>query len=481
MLQYSPAHRESQPKAATAAKSLPAAMIAVAARAPDPPAVPFARFPHALAADRRLSPTDRLVACALLFWAMDRPAAEMSNRALAGFVGVSLATVERSIRALVALGYLRTEAVRPTAANMTGRVVHLLWLSDPSILPAVPPRATRATTPPRPDPRGLEHPDDVVHMVATPVARPAAGGTTLRGTLAGEGTPAPEPPSSMRGPAPQPCGTPPLIAEGAPPSPVRGKGDRVVKKPENPETARADGSGRQRRPRPDVQPPGPVDAAVLDARHLAALTAHDPGGQGTVGRGWASDAHPCGPARHLGGTATAAAREVGGRAAPPKGVDPADTLTAGQRAALGAMSDDQRRAFEAKSPGVRAQVLAPFAGGFDAAVFDRVTRSLLVVPRFVAQAQPPDRSTPGLLAAVAGGDPRLVGELAEALCRELGGAGDRRRWGALFALAGQVLDREVTPEAVLDALRQAKGPKATNPGAVFTHALKAHGWRPRGS
>ena len=69
-------------------------------------------------------------------------------------------------------------------------------------------------------------------------------------------------------------------------------------------------------------------------------------------------------------------------------------------------------------------------------------------------------------------------DLAEALCRDLGGPGDRRRWGAIYSLAGQLLNRIVSAEDLLDAYRHTMGPKAENRGAVFTTALKRLGWKP---
>ncbi len=143
------------------------------------------------------------------------------------------------------------------------------------------------------------------------------------------------------------------------------------------------------------------------------------------------------------------------------------------------MTEAERGAFERKSPGMRSQILTPFAQGFEPTVFERITRPMLVIPRFVAERRPVDRTTPGLVAAVADGDPRLVIELAESLCGDLGGPGDRRRWGAIHALAKQVFDRSVAAEVVLDAYRQAMGPRAENRGAVFTTALKRAGWHPR--
>jgi hypothetical protein len=64
------------------------------------------------------------------------------------------------------------------------------------------------------------------------------------------------------------------------------------------------------------------------------------------------------------------------------------------------------------------------------------------------------------------------------LCQDFDGPGDRKRWGALLALSEQIWQRKVSTDDVLDAYRQAMGPKAENRGAVFCHALKAHGWRP---
>ncbi len=390
-------------KATTATNHVSASLTTAATTATskqDLPAVPFARFPHALAADKRLSPTERLIGSALLFWAWDRPTASMSNRSLANYLGVSLSVVERGLRALARLGYIVCESVRATASNATGRIVHLAWVESPTVLPA------------GPDRRALE-------------------GAAEKGTSPATGGPVSE------------AGEAPSLATGGASSPGTDKEDRLVKTAKSLEKAGTPDLQRQR-PQAESQVSKAVDRSVLDARQLAALTAD----------------HVAGP--------------------PLLVIETAVSLTAGQQAALGAMTAEQRQAFDAKSPGVRKQILAPFVAGFEPLLFERVTRAQLAVPRFVAQAEPPDRSTSGLVAAVAAGDPRLVGELAEALCRDLGGAGDRRRWGALFSLAGQVLAREVAAAAVLDALRQATGPKAEVPGAVFVHALRGHGWRPRG-
>ena len=178
------------------------------------------------------------------------------------------------------------------------------------------------------------------------------------------------------------------------------------------------------------------------------------------------------------GRAMVDARQAASMAGEPINAGPGDLLTAGQRLAIEAMNETERGAFDRKSAGMRADILRPFEREFEPRIFERMTRAQLAIPRFAADQRPVDRSTPGLVAAVAAGDPRLVIELAESLCRDLGGAGDRRRWGALHALAKQVLDQVVSADDVLDAFGQAMGPKAENRGAVFTTALKRTGWKP---
>ena len=391
-----------------------------------PPVVPFARLPHSLLADTRLSPTDRLIAAALLFWACDRTTATMANNSIGKLLGLSLSVVERGMRALKQLGYVTADVVKPSPSNMTGRVVRLAWVENPTLLPPVPDR------------RSIE-----------------AGGSpsapqSSRGAVAGEGASVEQGPSMGKGAPVAGDGEGPSGATVLPPSRETDKEDRVVKKPENPKNAGTKGEpGERQRPQAASKPA----SQVVSARPAISTTLpiEPPPLASTLNRALLGVCQ--------------AALVVG-------------VLTEGQRIALASMTTAERAAFEGKSPGMRAQILGAFTHAFEPTVFDRITRPMLVVPRFVAEAKPVDRSTPGLVRAVAGGDPRLVADLAEALCRDLGGAGDRRRWGALHALAGQILRQEVGAEAVLDALRQAKGPKAENPGAVFTYALKSHGWRP---
>ena len=416
-----------QSKATPAQNPVPARLAHEATKvnaASDRPVVPFARLPHSILADARLSPTDRLIAASLLFWACDRSTATMSNNSIGKLLGLSLSVIARGMRALKRLGYIQADVTRPTPANITGRVVRLVWVENPAILPAAPNR------------RAIE------------ASGPVAPSQATRGAVAGDAPTTEQTPSLEQAP-------PVRGDKGGQSDPTtsplsRGTGNGELRFVENSkilEKAQAEGDLERQRPQAtsevsaQVEPARPIEPQPLSLPELAPLS-----------------------------MASSPTSE-------PSRSDPGDGLTPGQRIALATMTPAERAAFEAKSPGMRQQILAAFKVAFEPVIFERLTRSQLKIPKFAATS-PPDRSTAGLLRAVAGGDPRLVAELAESLCRDLGGAGDRRRWGALHKLAGQVLRREVEVDAVLDALRQAKGPKSVNPGAVFTTALRRFGWRP---
>lgn len=92
---------------------------------------PFAQLPHDIAADPRLTPVDVRVIAALLFWARDKAVAWPSDASIASRVGRAVATVQRSLRRLQALGLIRRDQVEPSDRNRTGRLIRLLWRVDP--------------------------------------------------------------------------------------------------------------------------------------------------------------------------------------------------------------------------------------------------------------------------------------------------------------------------------------------------------------
>ncbi len=368
------------------------------AKPPEVSSVPFARFPHALAADTRLSPTERLIGCALLFWARDRPIATMSNRSLAKYLGVSLSVIERGLRALARLGYIVCEAIRATMSNATGRIVHLTWVENPSVLPAVPIR------------RALEVTGGEGTSLVT-------GGPVAYG---GEGT---------------------SLATGEASSGVTDKGDRFVEKLEKLENARADEVQRQRS---EAIPPIAAELAVEPETPVELVEVLE-----------AIDQDLPVPVVEQ--------------------VEPSN-LTEGQRAMMASLTPDEAEVFAGMSANRQATLLAPHATGFDPS-FLRISRSELR-PRPKRPELSQATSTAEIIAAVAAGDYSSTVTLAESLCRDFAGPGDRKRWGAIHRMTQQLLRREIRPDDVLDAHRQAMGPKAENRGAVFTYALKRSGWKP---
>jgi hypothetical protein len=122
----------------------------------------YAAMPHGIASDPRLSPVDRCVILALLHWSyLGNPAenpvrdrARMSDWRLADYAGVSEATVRRSLAKLERIGLIRRDDAPYHPGNMTGRVVVLLWITDPSIV-VPPPRHDGPEGNTRPEGRSL--------------------------------------------------------------------------------------------------------------------------------------------------------------------------------------------------------------------------------------------------------------------------------------------------------------------------------------
>jgi DNA-binding Lrp family transcriptional regulator len=96
--------------------------------------VPFAKVPHAIMSDRRLRPSARLLVPAVLRYAFNKPVCLASNKTLAEYLGVPVATVRRDLDALETCGHIRRETVKPHKKNMTGRVIHLRWVEAPEYL-----------------------------------------------------------------------------------------------------------------------------------------------------------------------------------------------------------------------------------------------------------------------------------------------------------------------------------------------------------
>lgn len=150
-------------------------------------------------------------------------------------------------------------------------------------------------------------------------------------------------------------------------------------------------------------------------------------------------------------------------------------LPAGVVEFLDKIGPTRRTKLRGMSLGMRRLILSKHCDGFDEGCWPV---QLLMIDDAKAQKPTAKIETMEEFIRAIPGDAGLLGKFAETLCQKFDGPGDRQRWGAMLAFANQVHRREVEPDVVLDSFRQAMGPNAKNRGAVFTHALKAHGWRP---
>jgi hypothetical protein len=116
------------------------------------------------------------------------------------------------------------------------------------------------------------------------------------------------------------------------------------------------------------------------------------------------------------------------------------------------------------APAARDRVLTWLATG------DRIclgeARRLLAPPR---AAPAPPGTTAELLVRVRE-DPSYVAASAESLAREFADAGS---WSGYYARASEAWTGRLEPSDLVEAYRQACGPRAHNRGAIFMTALKA--------
>lgn len=150
-------------------------------------------------------------------------------------------------------------------------------------------------------------------------------------------------------------------------------------------------------------------------------------------------------------------------------------LTPGQHEFLRSLPSQAVAVFESLSPEKQAETLAPHLRGLDRIIAGEFARR-----RLASDAPPPPdvpETTVDLIARLPGGPPPWVQVLAESLARDFGGKKDRNLWSAFLAVAQAVWRGEFPADRVADAYRQATGPAARNPGAVFNYAIQVHGWK----
>jgi DNA-binding MarR family transcriptional regulator len=105
---------------------------------------PFAALPHSIAGRPDITPTEKAVLLALLFWAKAKAICWPSDASIGARIGRSVGTVQRALRRLEALGLIVRQK---TADNPTGRLIVLVWVAErlratppsPALEPPAPP------------------------------------------------------------------------------------------------------------------------------------------------------------------------------------------------------------------------------------------------------------------------------------------------------------------------------------------------------
>jgi hypothetical protein len=112
---------------------------------------PFAALPHAIAGRPDITPTEKAVLLALLFWSKAKSTCWPSDASIGARIGRSVGTVQRALRRLEALGLIVRQK---TADNPTGRLIVLVWVAErlratppsPALEPPAPPARDEGKT-----------------------------------------------------------------------------------------------------------------------------------------------------------------------------------------------------------------------------------------------------------------------------------------------------------------------------------------------
>jgi hypothetical protein len=392
----------------------------------------FARLPHGIASDTRLTPTARLLTAALLYWGLKGRQCEVSDWKLADYLGIKPRAVQKALRALERFGYVECVRCRPRPGNMTGRVIARRWLDDPSIVPT-PPRwdakPGEETRPAEALHSGAHPPGEGLHSRTDRVRTPGQTGCALQDR---EG-----------------------LHSGA------HKEDRVVEPPKNPPRTAPDPVRETTRPgagaplcsegegESEWEPLGAP--AILEARREKL--------------------------RRLQAEAEARCREdadPGPDASSPTGPSEPRPRSLGQLKFLGALTPAERARFDALPDAARAKMLAAHERGLDPLILADQKAKLSPRPE-PGPAIPDNASLAEVIAALPGNsDPAAVQRATEALVRELGD--NARLWPFHRQLVHDVWSRTIPPEAIVEPLARLQEKLAaggvSGPGRYFHTSVK---------
>jgi hypothetical protein len=147
---------------------------------------------------------------------------------------------------------------------------------------------------------------------------------------------------------------------------------------------------------------------------------------------------------------------------------PSPGLTEGQATFLAGLGPDERARFDALAEKTRMHLLRGFRFGADP-VAQREASRILAPPKPRTPLASADDPPATILAALVSGDHGADLAFAGRLAREFG---DHKSFKYYVSRAREVLTGDRAIGSLESAYRQACGPKAKDPGKVFTHALK---------
>jgi hypothetical protein len=163
-------------------------------------------------------------------------------------------------------------------------------------------------------------------------------------------------------------------------------------------------------------------------------------------------------------------------ASPPAAAQPkaGPDLHPGQAEWLATLPAEKRATFDGLSPGRKAMVLGRRPHGVCTDPMLLRMEEADLAPRQPVAIPKPILTIEDAVEAIVGGYRPATSALATLLAREFD---DQKSWPFFDQVGGLLMENPSRADDFLDALRQARNPKAKNPGAILVTVLKRdHGW-----
>ncbi|HWT78196.1 MAG TPA: helix-turn-helix domain-containing protein [Candidatus Methylomirabilis sp.] len=437
--------------------------------APRRTSIPFAAIPHDIAADPRLSALDVRVLAALFYFARADTSCWPSDHSIAGRVHCHPGTVQRSLRYLEDLGYIR----RQPARNPTGRTIHLTYRE---------PNWERPRQTPVPKRRRVGGASAGAQGGQAPAL--ANGDVIVEGLKAEEGKLPERSRPDASGSELVSLATEATLAHRLPAT--------------RPDQSECKGWARRGQAGPSEMEPEPAPPPIAAAPNIGPLTGYLIPRQpsrtrfATISRnGWVKYSSPAGPVRKL--LTPAAAIPFQAKVptpvpalpvtlprqpivAPPElqfprlqrvGLGPrvasVGTSPAGCPPVSVPLTPEQQARLAAMPAASREQVLRWLATGDRVLVAEAMSKL-----RLQPETPQPPQTVPELLGRIRQ-DPSYPALAASGLAAAFQ---DQKSYSGYLRRCEEAWRGELNPDRLLSAYEQAMGPKARNPGAIFMVAVK---------